>query len=135
MRIALRHAPWLLLLLAGMTAQSNQSAPARPTRTIALPGVHGRIDHITADPAGHRLYLSALGNDTLEVVDLAAGRRVSSIPGLQEPQGISYSPTTRRLFVANGRSGKLKVFDVRGLIEIRAISIGDDADNVRREPS
>src|SRR5713101_6899723 len=40
--------------------------------TIPLDGVEGRIDHFGLDAKGKRLFVAALGNDTVEVVDLAA---------------------------------------------------------------
>ena len=41
-------------------------------QTIPLPGVEGRIDHFDFDSAGERLFVCALGNGTLEVIDLEA---------------------------------------------------------------
>ena len=40
-------------------------------RTVPLPGVVGRFDHFAVDIKAKRLFVAALGNDTLEVVDLA----------------------------------------------------------------
>ncbi|HEX4328956.1 MAG TPA: hypothetical protein VH105_19340, partial [Burkholderiales bacterium] len=55
-----------------------------PVKTIALPGVSGRIDHMTLDAAAGRLYIAALGNNTLEVVDLAQGKHLRSLAGFGE---------------------------------------------------
>ncbi len=35
-----------------------------------MPNVQGRIDHMAIDVAGQRLFVAALGNNTLEVVDV-----------------------------------------------------------------
>jgi len=70
-------------------------------RTIPLPAVSGRIDHFGIDAEGGRLFVAALGNNTVEVVDLKAGKVVHSISGLAEPQGIFFVPDLNRLFVAN----------------------------------
>ena len=48
--------------------------PLRFVDTIPLPGVEGRIDHMALDIAGQRLFVAALGNNTVEVVDLGARR-------------------------------------------------------------
>ena len=45
-----------------------------PVQTIRLDGVEGRIDHFGLDAKGKRLFVSALGNDTVKVVDLVAGK-------------------------------------------------------------
>lgn len=100
-------------------------------RSIALPGVSGRIDHLTLDRHGHRLFIAALGNDTVEVVDLASARRVKSIPGFDEPQGIAYVPDTNRLYVANGGDGSVRVLDGTSFAPQAAITLGEDADNAR----
>ena len=55
-------------------------------------GVEGRIDHFAFDPAGERLFVCALGNNTVEVLDLRKGERVHSITGLGAPQGVGYAP-------------------------------------------
>jgi len=36
--------------------------------TIALQGVEGRVDHFAFDPVGERLFVCALGNNTVEVL-------------------------------------------------------------------
>src|SRR4030095_16801560 len=38
------------------------------SKTIALPGVSGRIDHLDVDLPGQRLFVAALGNNTVEVI-------------------------------------------------------------------
>src|SRR6478736_2136430 len=73
--------------------------------TIPLPGVEGRIDHLSVDAAGERLFVCALGNNTVEVIDLRKGERVHSISGLGAPQGIAYIPGLNRLFVADDQNG------------------------------
>ena len=80
---------------------------------IALPNVDGRIDHFSADVKGQRLFLSALGNHTVEVLDVQSGKRVHTIPDLAEPQGLYYDPSSNRLFVACASDGAAKVFDGR----------------------
>src|SRR5215472_18568626 len=57
---------------------------------IALPGVAGRIDHMAVDLGRKRLLVAALGNGTLDIVDVAGGHRVTQVTGLQEPQGVAY---------------------------------------------
>src|SRR5437868_15402062 len=73
-----------------------QSAPLKLKQTIPLPGVEGRIDHFASDPSGQRLFVCALGNNTVEVLDLQKGERVHTITGLGAPQGIAYVPEIGR---------------------------------------
>lgn len=110
-------------------AQSNE--PLRLQKTIPLPDVQGRIDHMSIDVKTHRLFIAALGNNTVEVIDTAQGKRIHSIPGLREPQGVLYLPDVNRLYVANGDDGTLRIFDGSSYELIKSIKLGDDADNVR----
>jgi len=100
-------------------------------RTIPLPGVDGRIDHFAFDPAGERLFVCALGNNTVEVLDLRKAERIRSITGLGSPQGIVYIPQLDHLFVANDKGGIFKIYDGKSFQQITELNFKDDADNVR----
>lgn len=103
-------------------------------RTIPLPGVEGRIDHFSLDPVGARLFIAALGNNTVEVVDLKQGKLVRSLTGFAEPQGVLYLPELNRLYVAGGGDGTLRILDGTSFATIKTVSVGDDADNLRSDP-
>ena len=93
--------------------------------------MEGRIDHFALNPAGDRLFVCALGNNTVEVLDLRKGRRIHSITGLGAPQGIAYIPEPDRLFIANDKSGICKIYDAKSYQAVGEINFKDDADNVR----
>src|SRR5689334_18845758 len=109
----------VLLLLSGLGVTMSLPAASRPSpplvevQVVALPGVQRRIDHFAVDPAGQRLFVSALGNHTLEVVDIAAGKRITRIPDLNEPQGVVYLPSLHRVVVATRAGGTVTAFDDR----------------------
>jgi DNA-binding beta-propeller fold protein YncE len=96
-----------------------------------LPGVEGRIDHLSVDVQGQRLFVAALGNDTVEVVDLASMRVVKSVRGMNEPQGIRFLPDERKAIVANGGTGATTFLDGSTLEVLRTAKFSGDADNVR----
>jgi len=114
-----------------LAAESGNAPPLELKQTIALPGVEGRIDHFALDPAGDRLFVCALGNNTVEVLDLRKGQRIHSITGLGAPQGIAYIPEPNRLFVANDKGGICKIYDAKSYQAVGEINFKDDADNVR----
>jgi len=107
------------------------NAPLQLKQTIALPGVEGRIDHFALDVASDRLFVCALGSNTVEVVDLRKGQRIHSVTGLDSPQGIAYIPELDRLFVANDKGGICKIYDAKSYQAVGEINFKDDADNVR----
>ena len=113
------------------TPSDPQAVPLRLTRRIPLEGVVKRIDHLTANSDGQQLFIAALGNNSLEVVDLKGGKRIQSLTGLQEPQGLAFVPELNRLFAANGASGDCVLFEAASMQRIQRIKLGEDADNVR----
>ena len=119
--------------VADIAAQS--AALLKLKETIALKGVEGRIDHFAFDAAGERLFVCALGNNTVEVLDLRKGERVHSITGLGAPQGIAYIPELDRLFIANDKGGICKIYDAKSYQNVGEIDFKDDADNVRYDDS
>jgi len=122
----------LALCCAGIATVAAQStASLKLKQTIPLSGVEGRIDHFAFDPAGERLFVCALGNNTVEVVDLRKGERTHSIRGLGAPQGVAYAPGFDRVFVANDKGGICKIYDGKSFQPVGELSFEDDADNVR----
>jgi DNA-binding beta-propeller fold protein YncE len=75
------------------------------TAKIDLPNVNGRIDHIAYDSFNHLAFIAALGNNTIEVVNINTKQVVHTIKGLHEPQGVAFMPSLQRLVVANGDNG------------------------------
>ena len=123
----------LLIVLVALAALAwGQAAqPLRLEKTIELPDVQGRIDHLSLDLKGERLFVAALGNNTVEVIDIHGGKRAKTIAGLREPQGVRYVPDADRLYVANAKDGSVRVFDGNSYSLLKTIDYGDDADNLR----
>ena len=115
--------------IATITAQSATLLTLK--QTIPLSGVEGRIDHFAFDSAGERLFVCALGNKTVEVVDLRKGERLRSITGLGAPQGVAYVPELDRVFVANDKGGICRIYDGKSFKAVGELNFEDDADNVR----
>src|SRR5919199_2049250 len=79
------------------TSQAEGTSALSQTQSIPLPGVEGRIDHMVIDSQGGRLFVATLGNNTVEVIDLTAGKVTDEIKNLKEPQGIAYVPEGNKL--------------------------------------
>jgi DNA-binding beta-propeller fold protein YncE len=119
------------LLLPLIFASTAFAQSLTPTQTIPLPDVQGRIDHFALDQQHHRLFMAALGNDSVEVIDLSAGKVISRIPALAAPQGIGFAPDASRLAVANDKDGSVRLYDAASLKPLATVDLKDDADNVR----
>jgi DNA-binding beta-propeller fold protein YncE len=121
----------VLLALSAVSASGEAASPLHLEKEIPLPGVEGRIDHFSADQTGQRLFVAALGNGSVEVVDLRKGERIAEIKDLKEPQGVYYDAKTDRLYIATGGDGKLRIYDGKTLAAQQTLEFGGDADNVR----
>ena len=125
---------FLAIVLTGfavLTAKAQETAPLRLVQTIPLPEVEGRIDHFSVDLKGRRLFMSALGNNTLEIFDLRTAQRLPSVGGLHEPQGVFFIPELNKIIVANGVGGAVKIFDGESFKLVGEVNFSDDADNLR----
>jgi DNA-binding beta-propeller fold protein YncE len=109
---------------------ASETAPLQLVQTIPLPGVKGKFDHLAVDLAGDRMFVAAKINNTLEVVDLQNTRRLRSVSGFAEPQGVLYLPD-RQVVVANGGNGEVQFLDGTTLNVLQRFSFGADADNIR----
>jgi hypothetical protein len=119
--------------IASIRVSAAQSAGAslELEQTVALPGVEGRIDHLDLDSSGQRLFICALGNNSVEAVDLQKGERIHSIGGLAAPQGLAYVAELSRLFIANEKGGLCQFYDAKSWQLLSNVNFEDDADNVR----
>ena len=132
---------FLIVAMAGALAGPVLFGPS-PARTdsrpllrlvipIPLPDVRGRLDHLSLDVQNQRLFLAALRNDSVEVLDLARSLQARSLPRLSNPQGVLYLPGPNRLHVANARDGSVRIYDGASLAVLQSVPYGKDADNLR----
>jgi hypothetical protein len=101
------------------------------TTVVALPGVDGRIDHLAADLDGKRLFVAALGNHSVEVIDLAAGKAVHRLMGFSEPQGVLFLAGSGQLMITDGQADHASIVDAVKLTPVLEVKLPDDSDNVR----
>ncbi|MDB5136044.1 MAG: hypothetical protein JWP37_2647 [Mucilaginibacter sp.] len=127
----------LILLFAAMgcfnSCQAQESGQQLLTlqKEIVLSNVKGRIDHIDINIKDQIAYVAALGNNTLEIVDLKNGKVTRSITGLDEPQGVAYISKHQEILVANGGTGECGFYNALTLKKTGSIKLPDDADDVR----
>ena len=103
-------------------------------QTIPLPGVKGRFDHFSIDAKGNRLFVAALGNNTLEAIDLAAAKRIQSVAGMSKPTGVLYLADHNQIAIANGDDATFKLLDGATFKVIQSLGEVPDADNLRLDP-
>lgn len=123
-----------ILLARSPGADAADGGPLLLERTIPLPDVSGRIDHMAVDLARGRLFVAELGNGTVDVVDLATGTVVRRLTDLKDPQGVGYVPAADILAVASAGDGTVRLFNGKDFSPGPVVSLGEDADNVRVDP-
>lgn len=129
---ATRLCATMLIAAAATPCPRAQSATAlKQVGTIPLPAVSGRIDHLAYDAARQRLFVAALGNNTVEVLDIAKGLHLRSLTGFHEPQGVAAIADSNGIAIANGDTGTLQLIDAETLQTRWTVAVGGDADNVR----
>jgi hypothetical protein len=77
-----------IAMFAGFAVQTSaqERQALRLVQTIPLPGVTGRLNHMGVDLEKKRLFVAAVANNTLEVVDLTAGKVIKSLAGFKDTQ-------------------------------------------------
>jgi DNA-binding beta-propeller fold protein YncE len=90
---------------------------------------------MAVDLGRKHLFVAELGNDTVDVIDLASGKTMHRIEGLKEPQGIGYAPKPDVLAIANAGDGSVRLFRGSDFVPLGTVALGDDADNIRLDPN
>src|SRR5947209_7115425 len=93
-------------------------------QTIALQGKAGRLDHLTLDAKGRRLFIANLSNNSLDVVDLKAGKPLSvvdaktlevlaKVPLPGPPEAFQLDTAAGRIFLNSPSPAQVVVIDLR----------------------
>src|ERR1700720_418724 len=112
----------------------KERATALAQRPLVLSGsvpmddVKGRIDHFASGKG--QVFISALSNNTVEVINLFGGIVERTITGVTNPQGVTFSPEANELFVASAQ-GKLYIYDGDSFNLITTLDFEGGADNLR----
>jgi YVTN family beta-propeller protein len=109
----------------------SQNQSMKLIATIPLENVSGRIDHLAYDQKGQRLFIAALGNNTIEVVDLKNNEAIHTINGIDEPQGIVYNVNDNSILASSGGNGDCIKYNAESYNETGRIHLKSDADNIR----
>jgi len=107
---------------------AETAPPLILTASVPLEGVKGRFDHFASGKG--KVFVSGLGNNTVEVIDLFQGTRVHEITGVPNPQGVIFSPEANKLFVASEK-GKVYIYDGDSFKLITTLDFDGGADNLR----
>lgn len=94
--------------------------------------IDGHFDHFAVDPAGKRLFGTAVEAHRLVVFNFGTGRLVKLID-VEIPRGVVYRADLGRLYVTDG-TGALRIYDSRTYALLKALKIEVDADPIAYDP-
>ena len=109
----------------------EHTQPLVLTETIPLEGIKGRFDHFGF--GGGRIFVSALGSNAVEAINIGARTLDHSITGVPDPQGVVYSPETNKLFVGSGSAAQVYIYNAATYDLITTVDFEGGADNLRYE--
>ncbi len=125
----------LALLALALPAPAAEPSGLELVATIQLKGKPGNLDHLALDAKREHLFVANKANDTLDIVDLKAGKLIEQKSGQTGIQGIAYSPELDRIYVGLGSNGLCNMIDGATFKAVRSHKFKDDADNVRYNPA
>ncbi|MBS7565710.1 WD40 repeat domain-containing protein [Mucilaginibacter sp. SMC90] len=121
----------LLLSFLLLTGAANAQEKLKLVRTITLPAVKGSFDLMAYDIGGHRLFLSAQDDHSVEVIDLQKGKLIKSLSGFNEPKWCFFDHETGLLYVATGKDGKVSAVDSHNFQTVKTYTFREKCNNLR----
>jgi DNA-binding beta-propeller fold protein YncE len=95
--------------------------------------VKGHFDHFEVDPAGQRLFGTAVDDHLVVVFNFGTGKLIRLIQGADIPRGVIYRADLARLYVSDG-GGALRIFDSRSYVLLNSLKLEVDADPIAFDP-
>lgn len=129
--------PFLLTTLLFAGSALAQAAPKHAAgnsplvlkAVIPLPGARGRMDHMSVDLKGKRVFASDVGNGDVYAVSAATDKVVHILKGFGEPQGNYFFQN--RLYIDSGDDGTVKIFNGANYKLMATAKFTVDADDAR----
>jgi len=126
---------FILMVTLVPAARSQTTPPLKLVQTIPLPNVDGALDHMGIDVQRQRLFIPAEQHQTVEVIDLKAGKRIHTISDASWPSTVAYHPQSDELFVTDRSGGSVMVFSGATYELVKDIKLITGPDNATYDPA
>jgi YVTN family beta-propeller protein len=83
-----------------------------------------RSNGVVVHPDGKRVYVSAGGDGTVQVIDTATNTISATVAVGKRPWNMALTPDGNKLYVACGRSDAVAVVDTRSNTKIADVPVG-----------
>ncbi|MGH9344201.1 MAG: hypothetical protein ACRD19_10610 [Terriglobia bacterium] len=118
------------------TAGAQSPAPLKLIQSYTIPAaVRGHFDHFGVDLQGNRLFSAAEGYKAVLVFDLHTGRLIHTIGGIGIPHAILYREDLQRIYVTDGGTGALRIYDGKTYQPLKTVKLLVDSDSIAYDPS
>ena len=125
-----------ILLAFAISVSAQDKAPLRLLHSTPLPELHdGDFDHLTADVAGNRLFVTAEENSKVLVFDLKTDKLIHTFADLKAPHSMLYRADLKKLFVVDSDLGEVKIYDTDTYKPAGSLKVREGADASNYDPS
>jgi hypothetical protein len=121
--------------IAAFSAVAEERPLLRLVQTIPLPGVQGRLDHMAVDLQQKRLFVAAVANGSLEVVDLSAGKVINSLAGFKDTQDVLFLGGAVNKIYVTSLDGMLRIFQGETFRLVQALKLEPDPNRILFDPA
>jgi hypothetical protein len=125
----------VVLLSSAFPIHAERGPALRLVQTLPLPGVSGRLDHMAVDVEKRRLFVAAVANGTIEVLDLDAGKAINSIPGIKDAQDALFLGGDFNKLYVSSLDGTLRIFQGETFRLIQALKLEPDPNRLLYDPA
>src|ERR1700730_10925330 len=127
------------LIAAACSVAFGACAAERPllrlVQTIPLGSVQGRLDHMAIDSEQKRLFVAAVANGSLEVVDLNSGRVINSLTGFKDTQDVLFLGGNVNKIYVTSLDGTLRIFQGETFRLVQALKLEPDPNRLLYDPA
>jgi hypothetical protein len=124
-----------LLSFSAVQTSAQEKQALKLVRTIPLPAVTGRLDHMGVDLEKKRLFVAAVTNNTLEVVDLTGGKVIKSVIGMKDTQDALFLGGTFNKLYVSSNDGHVRVYQGETLGLVHDFKIAPDPNRLFYDPA
>ncbi len=126
-----------ITIFAGFVGQigAQENQPLKLVQTIPLHGVIGRLDHMGVDVEQKRLFIAAVDNNTLEVVDLTGGKLIKSLAGFKDTQDALFLGGDFNKLYVSSLDGHVRVFQGETFRLVQDFKIEPDPNRLFYDPA
>jgi DNA-binding beta-propeller fold protein YncE len=121
----------VVFVLFAAVVHGQESSPLKLVQKFEFPAdVKGNFDHFGIDLKGNRLFTTPEDYKAVVVFDLKTGKQIQVIGGIARPHAVLYREDLNRIYITDGTSGDLKIFDGTSYKLLSSVKLLEDADSI-----